>query len=199
MELCSKYLKTELERHRPAIGSCLGAFSSTFPVAYLEPHLNKANHFSIHHRMADHSLEAQGKFIRLIIQIMFISNRLYNQILIRNIKFNIFLSALQYAHQNLLNLIKYFVLFISQYMPTKFNYIFVKLLFVSAFLDVMARMDASMPTLETILAQVEQFVDSEKTHADAPHIIAVILPMLCSYLPFWWSQGPDNVGPTAGG
>lgn len=56
-----KFLKVELGKHRPALGSCLGAFSSCFPVAYLEPHLNKQNHFSIHHRMADHSLEAQGK------------------------------------------------------------------------------------------------------------------------------------------
>lgn len=53
-----------------------------------------------------------------------------------------------------------------------------------------------MPTLETILAEVDQFVDSEKTYADTPHVIDVILPMLCSYLPFWWSQGPDNVSPT---
>ncbi|KOB76511.1 Ryanodine receptor 44F, partial [Operophtera brumata] len=40
-------------------GSCLGAFSSTFPVAFLEPHLNKHNQFSLLNRIADHSLEAQ--------------------------------------------------------------------------------------------------------------------------------------------
>jgi len=57
---CRKYLKTEIERHRPALGSCLGAFSSTFPVAFLEPHLNKHNQFSLLNRIADHSLEAQG-------------------------------------------------------------------------------------------------------------------------------------------
>lgn len=56
-----KYLKTEIERHKPALGSCLGAFSSTFPVAFLEPHLNKHNQFSLLNRIADHSLEAQGK------------------------------------------------------------------------------------------------------------------------------------------
>lgn len=55
-----------------------------------------------------------------------------------------------------------------------------------------------MPTLETILAEVDQFVESDKTYADAPHVIDVIMPMLCSYLPFWWSQGPDNVSPTGG-
>lgn len=118
-----KYLKTEIERHKNALGSCLGAFSSTFPVAYLEPHFNKHNPYSLLNRIADHSLEAQ---------------------------------------------------------------------------DIMARMEGSMPTLEAILSEVDHFVDSDKTYADAPHIIDVIMPMLCSYLPFWWSQGPDNVSPTGG-
>lgn len=82
-----KYLKTEFERHKPALGSCLGAFSSTFPVAFLEPHLNKHNQYSLLNRIADHSLEAQ---------------------------------------------------------------------------DVMAKMDSSMPTLETIVHEVEQYVESDK-------------------------------------
>nr|XP_026484093.1 ryanodine receptor isoform X5 [Vanessa tameamea] len=118
-----KYLKTEIERHKPALGSCLGAFSSTFPVAYLEPHLNKHNQFSLLNRIADHSLEAQ---------------------------------------------------------------------------DIMAKMEQSMPTLESILNEVDHFVESDKTYSEAPHIIDVVMPLLCSYLPFWWAQGPDNVTPTAG-
>ncbi|XP_037915514.1 ryanodine receptor isoform X7 [Hermetia illucens] len=118
-----KYLKTELERHRPNLGSCLGAFSSTFPVAFLEPHLNKHNQFSLLNRIADHSLEAQ---------------------------------------------------------------------------DILVRMESSMPNLEAILQEVDQFVESDKTYHDVPHIIDVILPLLCAYLPFWWAQGPDNVSPTSG-
>lgn len=55
-----------------------------------------------------------------------------------------------------------------------------------------------MPTLETILGEVDQFVESDKTYSEAPHIIDVVLPLLCAYLPFWWAQGPDNVTPTAG-
>jgi hypothetical protein len=82
-----KYLKTEFERNKPALGSCLGAFSSTFPVAFLEPHSNKHNQYSLLNRIADHSLEAQ---------------------------------------------------------------------------DIMAKMDSSMPTLETIMLEVEQYVESEK-------------------------------------
>ncbi|XP_036227358.2 ryanodine receptor isoform X17 [Bactrocera oleae] len=118
-----KYLKTEIERHRPTLGSCLGAFSSCFPVAFLEPHLNKHNQYSLLNRIADHSLEAQ---------------------------------------------------------------------------DIMVRMESCMPNLESILGEVDIFVESEKTYIDAPHIIDVILPLLCSYLPFWWAQGPDNVSPTSG-
>lgn len=82
-----KYLKTEFERHKPSLGSCLGAYSSCFPVAFLEPPSNKNNPLSLLNRIADHSLEAQ---------------------------------------------------------------------------DIMAKMDASMPALETILHEVEQYVESEK-------------------------------------
>lgn len=56
-----KFIKVALDRNRPAIGSCLGAFAATFPVAFLEPMMNKQNPFSIHNRIADQSLEAQGK------------------------------------------------------------------------------------------------------------------------------------------
>lgn len=64
--------------------------------------------------------------------------------------------------------------------------------------DILARMESMMPTLDAVLAEVDQFVESEKTYADTPHIIDVILPLLCSYLPVWWNQGPDNVSLTAG-
>ena len=55
-----KFIKIALDRNRPAVGACLGAFAATFPVAFLEPMMNKQNPFSIHNRIADQSLEAQG-------------------------------------------------------------------------------------------------------------------------------------------
>lgn len=64
--------------------------------------------------------------------------------------------------------------------------------------DILARMESTMPTLDSILAEVDQFVESDKTHTDAPHVIDVIMPLLCSYLPVWWNQGPDNISLTAG-
>jgi len=58
--------------------------------------------------------------------------------------------------------------------------------------DVMARLGGSIPTLDKMIQEVETFVDTEKTYNDLPHVLDISLPMLCSYLPFWWAQGPDN-------
>lgn len=56
----------DLSRHRPALGECVASFASTFPVAFLEPHLAINNKHSILYgisgdRIAAHSLEAKGK------------------------------------------------------------------------------------------------------------------------------------------
>lgn len=56
----------------------------------------------------------------------------------------------------------------------------------------MARLGGSVPTLDKMIQEVEHFVDSEKTYNDVPHILDITLPLLCAYLPFFWSQGPDN-------
>ena len=64
--------------------------------------------------------------------------------------------------------------------------------------DVMSRLESNMPTLESLLGQVEQFVASEKSYQEVPFVIDVMLPMMCSYLPFWYAQGPDNQNPTGG-
>lgn len=118
-----KFIKSELDRHRPALGNCLGAFAGTFPVAFLEPHLNKHNQYCIHGKLEQHSLEAQA---------------------------------------------------------------------------VMAELESSMPTLDDLMGQVDKFVTGGGKYSETPYVIEVMLPMLCSYLPFWWSQGPDNVNLTTG-
>ena len=60
LTLNRQFIKSELDFHRPAIGNCLGAFAATFPIAFLEPHLNKNNYYCIHSRSEDYSLEAQA-------------------------------------------------------------------------------------------------------------------------------------------
>ena len=37
------------------------------------------------------------------------------------------------------------------------------------------------------------------TFAEFPHVIDVLLPFMCTYLPTWWGQGPDNADPTPSG
>ncbi|XP_041353187.1 ryanodine receptor-like isoform X2 [Gigantopelta aegis] len=53
----------ELARHRPALGECIGSFANCFPVAFLEPELNKYNKnsilFGLEGKISEHSLEAQ--------------------------------------------------------------------------------------------------------------------------------------------
>lgn len=118
-----KFLVTEMEKHRPLFGRLLGAFSSTFPVAFLEPSLNKYNPLSIHGTLDEHSLEAQ---------------------------------------------------------------------------DVMSQLEASLPTLDDLISRVERFIADSENYKSAPYVIDVMLPMLCSYLPFWWGQGPDSVNLASG-
>uniref|UniRef100_A0A915J9D7 Uncharacterized protein n=1 Tax=Romanomermis culicivorax TaxID=13658 RepID=A0A915J9D7_ROMCU len=53
-------IREEFERHRPAIGQCISAFASVFPVAFLEPEFNMTNKYSILAKFSDQSVQAQG-------------------------------------------------------------------------------------------------------------------------------------------
>ena len=61
--------------------------------------------------------------------------------------------------------------------------------------EVTARVEQSIPGLDALIGEVDKFVTEGKTYSESPHIIDVVLPFLCSYLPCWWLQGPDNVDP----
>lgn len=49
-----------IPRHRPALGQCLSAFASCFPVAFLEPEFNTSNKYSVLAKSQDQSVQAQG-------------------------------------------------------------------------------------------------------------------------------------------
>ena len=66
------------------------------------------------------------------------------------------------------------------------------------FSEIIVKMDTAIPSLEVIIKEVEKFVDDAVLHDASPHVIDVQLPMLCSYLPYWWNVGPDNVSPNQG-
>ncbi|KAJ8044966.1 Ryanodine receptor 2 [Holothuria leucospilota] len=113
-------LQASIERFRPAIGECLAAFAGAFPVAFLEPHLNKNNPNSV-----------LGQY-----EVKGVDDRRAEDI---------------------------------------------------------SNMISSIPTLEKVMSEVDQVAKSGGRYADAPHVIEVILPMLCSYLKYWWKQGPDSI------
>ena len=48
------------------------------------------------------------------------------------------------------------------------------------------------------MAQFDKYVEELNDYKEQPHVIDVIVPMLCSYLPTWWNHGPDNADPKGG-
>ena len=65
--------------------------------------------------------------------------------------------------------------------------------------EVMDTLAENVPDLERIVTEIEELAESGGKYDEAPHVIEVTLPMLCSYLPFWWSQGPDQSEPIDAG
>ncbi|XP_072171379.1 ryanodine receptor 2-like [Diadema setosum] len=109
-----------VKKLRPAIGELLAAFAGAFPVAFLEPHLNKNN-----------------------------PNSLLGQIELKG----------------------------STGEAT----------------DELIKLAAGIPTLPAVVTEIDKMATSGAKYDQAPHVIEVILPMLCSYLHYWWQQGPDNI------
>lgn len=66
-----KSVQFEVEKHRPALGQCLGAFASTFPVAFLEAEFNHNNKFSVLAKTQDQSVQVQGMICSLLSCIIF--------------------------------------------------------------------------------------------------------------------------------
>ncbi len=61
-----RFVRAGIGNHRPAIGTCLAALSSAFPVAFLEPGVADHNPFSVSGSgFAKRSLEAQEAVARL--------------------------------------------------------------------------------------------------------------------------------------
>ncbi|XP_041469245.1 ryanodine receptor 2-like isoform X1 [Lytechinus variegatus] len=109
-----------VKKLRPAIGELLAAFSGAFPVAFLEPHLNKNNPNSLLGQIELRGSTVEGK-------------------------------------------------------------------------DELIKLASGIPTLPAVVTEIDKMATSGAKYDQAPHVIEVILPMLCSYLNYWWQQGPDNI------
>lgn len=49
-----------------------------------------------------------------------------------------------------------------------------------------------VPSLEKSLEEIMELAESGMSYTQMPHVMEVVLPMLCSYMSRWWDHGPEN-------
>ncbi|XP_067335771.1 ryanodine receptor 3-like isoform X20 [Channa argus] len=61
-----------------------------------------------------------------------------------------------------------------------------------------AEMCPGIPRLDGLMKDINDMSESGARYTEMPHVIEVVLPMLCNYLSYWWERGPENQ-PASGG
>ncbi|XP_068795351.1 ryanodine receptor 2 isoform X1 [Struthio camelus] len=51
---------------------------------------------------------------------------------------------------------------------------------------------SNIPSLVKLMEEIVELAESGIRYTQMPHIMEVILPMLCSYMSHWWEHGPEN-------
>ncbi|XP_072481376.1 ryanodine receptor 3 isoform X5 [Notamacropus eugenii] len=64
--------------------------------------------------------------------------------------------------------------------------------------DTVEEMCPDIPQLEGLMKEINDLAESGARYTEMPHVIEVILPMLCNYLSYWWERGPENLHSSAG-
>lgn len=64
--------------------------------------------------------------------------------------------------------------------------------------DSVEAMCPGMPRLDGLMKDINDMAESGARYTEMPHVIEVVLPMLCNYLSYWWERGPENQ-PASGG
>lgn len=64
--------------------------------------------------------------------------------------------------------------------------------------DKVEEMCPDIPQLEGLMKEINSLAESGARYTEMPHVIEVILPMLCNYLSYWWERGPENLPPSTG-
>ncbi|XP_076834096.1 ryanodine receptor 3 isoform X6 [Brachyhypopomus gauderio] len=64
--------------------------------------------------------------------------------------------------------------------------------------DSVEEMCAEVPRLDGLMRDINDMSESGARYTDMPHVIEVVLPMLCNYLSYWWERGPER-GPESRG
>ncbi|XP_059897680.1 ryanodine receptor 3 isoform X2 [Gadus macrocephalus] len=63
--------------------------------------------------------------------------------------------------------------------------------------DTVEEMCPELPRIDGLLKSIHDLSETGARYTEMPHVIEVILPMLCNYLSSWWEMGPDNMEPEA--
>nr|XP_045007932.1 ryanodine receptor 2 isoform X5 [Jaculus jaculus] len=50
----------------------------------------------------------------------------------------------------------------------------------------------NIPSLEKLMDEIVELAESGIRYTQMPHVMEVVLPMLCSYMSRWWEHGPEN-------
>lgn len=58
--------------------------------------------------------------------------------------------------------------------------------------DTVEEVCPEVPHLDALIKEINETAESGARYTEMPHIIEVILPMLCNYLSYWWERGPEN-------
>ncbi|CAF1381800.1 unnamed protein product, partial [Adineta ricciae] len=58
--------------------------------------------------------------------------------------------------------------------------------------DVMTNVSLTIPHLSKIITDIEEHAESKVKYEEAPYVVEVILPCVCSYLSYWWSIGAQK-------
>ncbi|XP_064421057.1 ryanodine receptor 3 isoform X3 [Latimeria chalumnae] len=64
--------------------------------------------------------------------------------------------------------------------------------------DTVEEMCPEMPHLDGLMKDINSLAESGARYTEMPHVIEVILPMLCNYLSYWWERGTDNTSRNSG-
>ncbi|KAK1793405.1 hypothetical protein P4O66_011783 [Electrophorus voltai] len=58
--------------------------------------------------------------------------------------------------------------------------------------DAVEEMCTEVPRLDRLMKDINDMSESGARYTDMPHVIEVVLPMLCNYLSYWWERGPES-------
>ncbi|XP_071665439.1 ryanodine receptor 3 isoform X6 [Patagioenas fasciata] len=64
--------------------------------------------------------------------------------------------------------------------------------------DTVEEMCPEIPQLDGLIKEINDLAESGARYTEMPHVIEVILPMLCNYLSYWWERGSESVPQSAG-